>query len=297
MSLRSILLRFEQGISPKIPSKIVLPESFLTLRQEKDTFFLTHPKLSSPEKGAYFRSYSTSTKGSKSSETSILTEPQRSLLQPPKPPPSVWQIYFIDWLQRLRSYSKADKKLNVAQEAKEAAIAYNKLSDDDKEILKARARLFKDQYESDLAAWKRSLTPADIEHENAFRTAQRKSGKSRRKNIPDPNAPKRPMSAYLFFLQHIRADEKMSKDIFGDVVESTCQSVLAAAKWRSMTDEEKQSYFAQADSDKLRYEGEKKIYDERTQHQSGLSLLYYSSARIATNNSEESLIETRRFKS
>lgn len=106
--------------------------------------------------------------------------------------------------------------------------------------LKARAKLCKDQYETKLAAWKRSLTPADIEHENAFRTAQRRSGKSRRKNIPDPNAPKRPMSAYLYFLQHIRADDGMSRDVFGDVTEFARQSVLAAAKWRGMTDEEKQ---------------------------------------------------------
>lgn len=63
----------------------------------------------------------------------IVTEPQCSLLHPPKPPPSVWQIYFTDWLHRLRYYSKPEKKLNVAQEAKEAAIAYSELSEDDKE--------------------------------------------------------------------------------------------------------------------------------------------------------------------
>ena len=34
----------------------------------------------------------------------------------------------------------------------------------------------------------------------------------------------------------------MVKDVFGDVTESTRQSVLAAAKWRSMTDAEKQVY-------------------------------------------------------
>lgn len=110
------------------------------------------------DKGVCLRFYSTSVKGSKSSRVlkdaqgkhsqgyfflsfflltmdaySITVEPQRSLLHPPKPPSSVWQIYFSDWLQCLRCYNKSDQKLNVAQEAKEAAIAYNKLSDDEKE--------------------------------------------------------------------------------------------------------------------------------------------------------------------
>lgn len=86
----------------------------------------------------------------------------------------------------------------------------------------------------------RSLTPEDIKRENVFRAAQRKAGKSRKGNIKDPNAPKKPLSAYFMFLQRIRADPKLVRDIFGDETETTKQSVLAAAKWRSMTDAERQ---------------------------------------------------------
>ena len=42
----------------------------------------------------------------------------------------------------------------------------------------------------------RTLTPEDIKRENAYRTAQRKAGKSRKGNIKDPNAPKKPLSAF-----------------------------------------------------------------------------------------------------
>ena len=86
----------------------------------------------------------------------------------------------------------------------------------------------------------RTLTPEDIKRENAFRTQQRKEGKSRKSNIKDPNAPKKPLSAYFMFLQRIRANPMLVREIFGDETETTKQSVLAAAKWRSMTDAERQ---------------------------------------------------------
>lgn len=86
----------------------------------------------------------------------------------------------------------------------------------------------------------RTLTPEDIKRENAYRAAQRKAGKSRKSNIKDPNAPKKPLSAYFMFLQRIRANPKLVQDIFGEETETTKQSVLAAAKWRSMTDAERQ---------------------------------------------------------
>ena len=85
----------------------------------------------------------------------------------------------------------------------------------------------------------RTLTPDDIKRENAFRTAQRKAGRSRKGNIKDPNAPKKPLSAYFMFLQRIRSDPHLVQEVFGDETETTKQSVLAAAKWRSMTDDER----------------------------------------------------------
>lgn len=83
------------------------------------------------------------------------------------------------------------------------------------------------------------LTPDDIRTENAFRSAQRKAGKSRRSNLKDPNAPKKPLSAYFMFLQWIRADPARVHEVFGDETETTRQSVLAAAKWRTLSDAEK----------------------------------------------------------
>lgn len=104
---------------------------------------------------------------------------------------------------------------------------------------KQRSLVLKQARERENEAYLRSLSPEDIKRENAFRTAQRKAGRSRKSNLKDPNAPKKPLSAYFMFLQHIRSEPFLVREVFGNEQETTKQSVLAAAKWRSMTDDER----------------------------------------------------------
>lgn len=102
-----------------------------------------------------------------------------------------------------------------------------------------RSQTMKEAREREYNKYMASLSPDDIKRENVFRSAQRKAGKSRKGNIKDPNAPKKPLSAYFMFLQRIRSDPELVQDVFGEETETTKQSVLAAGKWRSMTDDEK----------------------------------------------------------
>jgi hypothetical protein len=186
--------------------------------------------------------------------------PLKSVLRPPKLAPSAWQLYFTDWIQKQQA--SGTRKLNVAQAAKEAGQEYALLTNEQKEPYKRKSQAMKEARERDLAAYLRTLTPDDIRRENAYRTQQRKEGKSRKSNIKDPNAPKKPLSAYFMFLQRIRANPHLVRDIFGDETETTKQSVLAAAKWRSMTDAERQPYLAQAEQEKMEYEAARRIYEE-----------------------------------
>ncbi|KAH9899641.1 hypothetical protein C8Q73DRAFT_743534 [Cubamyces lactineus] len=186
--------------------------------------------------------------------------PLKSTLRPPKLAPSAWQLYFTDWIQRHQASSS--KKLNVAQAAKEAGQEYAKLSPEEKEPYRRRSQKAKEEREEELKAYMRTLTPDDIKRENAYRTAQRKAGKSRKGNLKDPNAPKKPLSAYFMFLQRIRSDPELVKEVFGDETETTKQSVLAAGKWRSMTDEQRKPFLAQAEQEKLEYEAARKAYEE-----------------------------------
>ncbi|WFD02274.1 hypothetical protein MOBT1_000956 [Malassezia obtusa] len=185
----------------------------------------------------------------------------RSRLKPPKQSPSAWQIFFSEELQKIKEVSP-EERLNVAHVAKDAGLRYAALPEWKRHEYQERSQEAKEHYEKELAAWRAKLTPDDIKQENLFRSAQRKLGKSRRGNLKDPNAPKKPLSAYFLFLRTIRMDPEKCKEVLEGEHETTKQSVLAAAKWRSMSDAEKQPYLEQADKDKTEYERLRREYEE-----------------------------------
>ncbi|KAG9015832.1 exp1-like protein [Tulasnella sp. JGI-2019a] len=184
-----------------------------------------------------------------------------SVLKPkPKHPPSKWQIYFAAYLRRERD-RKPDEKINVAKIARDAAAAYKTITLKEDDDLTAQVKKAKAEYARELKKWERTLTPEDIKNENAFRAAQRRAGQSRKSNMKDPNAPKKPMSPYFIFLQKIRESPELTQAVWGNEVETTVQSKLAAAKWRSMTMEEKEPFLSQADSEKQDYTVKYKEYE------------------------------------
>ncbi|KAI0320654.1 hypothetical protein OF83DRAFT_515200 [Amylostereum chailletii] len=183
----------------------------------------------------------------------------KSHLRPPKLAPSAWQLYFTDWIQRHQASST--RKLNVAQAAKEAGADYALLTPEEKEPYRRRSLALKDLREKEYRSYLSGLTPDDIRKENAWRTAQRASGKSRKANIRDVHAPRRPLSAYFTYLQWVRSDPQRVKDVFGTETETTRQSVLAATKWRAMTDDERRPFLAHAEQAKIEYETARKEYE------------------------------------
>ncbi|KAN0060878.1 hypothetical protein ACQY0O_006612 [Thecaphora frezii] len=185
----------------------------------------------------------------------------KSHLKPPKQAPSAWQIFFTEELQKIKAQSPGEK-LNVAHVAKDAGQRYAALPDKAKEEFQRRSLEAKELWEKEMAEWKSKLTPEDIRQENMYRTAQRKAGKSRKGNLKDPNAPKKPLSAYFLFLRAIRADPNMTQEVFEGEQETTKQSVLAAAKWRSLSETEKQPYLDKAEQDKARYEHLRQEYEQ-----------------------------------
>lgn len=62
--------------------------------------------------------------------------------------------------------------------------------------------------------------------------------------------------------QAIRADPNMTQEVFEGEQETTKQSVLAAAKWRSLSETEKQPYLDKAEQDKARYEQLRREYEK-----------------------------------
>ncbi|TFK81792.1 hypothetical protein K466DRAFT_604210 [Polyporus arcularius HHB13444] len=173
---------------------------------------------------------------------------------PRKLPPSAWQLFFADWMERREASGR--EKLNIAQAIREAGHDFAQLSAEEKESYRLGARALKEAQER---APTPALTPEGIKSENSYRARQRAAGKSRAK---DPNAPKKPLSAYFKFLEHIRSDPARTEEIFGEETETTKRSVLAAGKWRSMPDEERKPFVAEAEKEKLEYEAARKLYEE-----------------------------------
>ncbi|KAJ7619508.1 high mobility group box domain-containing protein [Roridomyces roridus] len=89
------------------------------------------------------------------------------------------------------------------------------------------------------------------------KAAEKAEKPARGKGKKDPNAPKRALSAYMFFSQDWRERIKTENPEagFGEV------GKLLGAKWKELDDEEKKPYVEQAAKDKTRAEDEKLAYD------------------------------------
>ncbi|KAL4897112.1 high mobility group box domain-containing protein [Aspergillus ambiguus] len=86
------------------------------------------------------------------------------------------------------------------------------------------------------------------------KTTRKAKPVARRKK--DPNAPKRGLSAYMFFANENR--EKIREDnpgiAFGQV------GKMLGEKWKALSDEDRRPYEEKAAADKKRYEDEKANY-------------------------------------
>lgn len=87
----------------------------------------------------------------------------------------------------------------------------------------------------------------------------RRTTVTRRKK--DPNAPKRPITAYMFYAQDQRkvVNQEHPDAKFGEI------GKLIGEKWRQLAPEDKKKYEDQAAEDKKRYDAEKAAYKEKTQ--------------------------------
>ena len=91
--------------------------------------------------------------------------------------------------------------------------------------------------------------------ETHHRTRRTKSSRKKK----DPNAPKRSLSAYMFFANENRDIVRAESPgiAFGQV------GKILGERWKALTGEERAPYDAKAEADKKRYEQEKLAYNQR----------------------------------
>lgn len=107
----------------------------------------------------------------------------------------------------------------------------------------------------------RQIVFTDTEITESFKiinmAAPRETKKRTTRRKKDPNAPKRALSAYMFFANENRDIVRAENPgiTFGQV------GRILGEKWKALSDEEKQPYEAKAEADKKRYESEKELYN------------------------------------
>jgi len=91
----------------------------------------------------------------------------------------------------------------------------------------------------------------DKKFKNAVKDADKILAKANKtKKQKDPDAPKKPMNAYMFFMNDNR--QKIKADL-GDDAKSTDVTKEGGNRWNNATDKVKAKYQKMADADKKRY--------------------------------------------
>ncbi|PON34295.1 High mobility group box domain containing protein [Parasponia andersonii] len=87
-----------------------------------------------------------------------------------------------------------------------------------------------------------------------------KGRKASKKSVKDPNKPKRPASAFFVFMEEFR--KQFNKENPNNKAVSAVGKA-AGAKWKSMSEADKQPYVAKAENRKAEYEKNMKAYNKR----------------------------------
>ena len=180
---------------------------------------------------------------------------KRAVKERDKNAPRRNQTAYLLFQQSIREQYKAlYPEMNLAQIAKKSAQDFAAMSPEDRELWERRAEADRVRYLQELA---RYTPPAGFdatgnalsEGKNPYSGSFR--GPMRKKEV-DPNRPRRHVSAFLHFQNHVRDKIRQEEPTvsFGQM------SKRAAQLWEGITPEEKQKWEQQAAEDKARYERE-----------------------------------------
>ena len=180
---------------------------------------------------------------------------KRAVKERDKNAPRRNQTAYLLFQQSIREQYKAlYPEMNLAQIAKKSAQDFAAMSPEDRELWERRAEADRVRYLQELA---RYTPPAGFDATgNALSEGKNPySGSFRgpvRKRETDPNRPRRHVSAFLHFQNHVR--DKIREE--NPTISFGQMSKRAAQLWEGITPEEKQKWEQQAAEDKSRYERE-----------------------------------------
>jgi len=165
-----------------------------------------------------------------------------------KRPLSAYLLFMSEFREEYKRVNSEGFK-KVTEVAKAGAIKWGALTPEEKK-----------PYEEDAAQRKSEFLKMHPDPIPRRRKANAKDGKKMKKakKAKDPNAPKRPLSAYLLFMNDFREEYMTSHPETKKVSEV---AKAGAAKWGTLTPEMKHPYEQQAAIKKNQYEEDKKAYE------------------------------------
>jgi len=135
--------------------------------------------------------------------------------------------------------------------------AWKEIEADDKKTFEEKAAKDKIRYQKELAAYK-TEHPEESDDEKKGKKGK-KNVKKRKTTKKDPDAPKKPCTAFVWFSkeQRPKIKEQNPKASFGEI------GKLLGAAWKEVDADDKKRFEGQAAEDKKRYERENKEYESK----------------------------------
>mmetsp|Transcript_18496 Transcript_18496/g.26118 ORF Transcript_18496/g.26118 Transcript_18496/m.26118 type:complete len:953 (+) Transcript_18496:319-3177(+) len=173
----------------------------------------------------------------------------------PNAPKGAKSAYILFLSEQREKIKAKNPDLNFAELSKKVGATFKALSDEEREKWDQLAKQDKQRYLHEM----KDYVPADGFGKDGKQKGGSGKGKKGKKAKKDPNAPKRPMTAYFFFSNEQRPLIKgKNPDIkFGDI------AVQISKKFKTLSNEEKEKYNKLASKDKERYKNEMASYKSK----------------------------------
>ena len=170
--------------------------------------------------------------------------------EPPKRPPTAYMLFTSDHRHQAK---QENPHCSFGELGKRLGELWAKLPENEKAVYKERASKEMEAYKVDLAEWKRNFPKhAQMLNDEKKRKRQDKAEKKKKRlkrQKKDPNAPKRAMSAFMFYSQEHRAQvQEQNPDVtFGQI------GRILGDHWKKLPEPDREKYQKRAEEDRERY--------------------------------------------
>jgi structure-specific recognition protein 1 len=174
-------------------------------------------------------------------------EGKKKAKKDPKAPKKALSAFMIFSSENRAKIKEENPDAGFGDIGKLVGEAYKNISSEERAALDKKVAEEKARYAAEMADYAPPNSPGEGSGKKAAK------GKSKK----DPNAPKRGLSAYMFFMQKMRSEiqEENPDAAFGEI------GKIVGQKWKELSNKEKAPYEEMAEKDKARYQREMKDYE------------------------------------